>query len=65
MMPEDQYEDEWERWAGMDFDPDRDCNRCQGIGKVPTQGCECYFGAQYKPCPECFGDDCFGEPPLS
>ena len=65
MNPEDQYEDEWDYWADMDFDPDRDCSRCLGTGKVPTADYESYFGAQYKPCPKCHGDDCTGQPQLS
>ena len=57
--------DEYEEWAGMDYDPDRDCGRCRGTGRVTTESYESYFGANYKPCPECYGDDCLGEPQLS
>lgn len=56
---------DYDDWADLDYDPDRDCPRCQGDGKVPTADYESYFGAMHKPCPECNGDACVGEPPLS
>lgn len=51
------YDDDW--------DIDSVCPRCHGVGKITTLDYESYFGAQYKPCPQCYGDDCLGEPPLS
>lgn len=56
---------DYDEWAGMDYDPDRDCYRCHGSGRVTTEDYESYFGANYKPCPECQGDSCDGEAPLS
>jgi hypothetical protein len=50
--PEDDRED----------DPNA-CPRCGGAGKVTTEDYESYLGAMYKPCPECGGDPCTGEPP--
>jgi hypothetical protein len=41
------------------------CLRCGGEGKIPTREYESYFGAMYKPCPECIADKCIGEPGLS
>lgn len=55
----------YDEWADIDYDPDRDCPRCHGDGKVPTEDYESYMGAMYKPCPECFADPCIGEPPLT
>ena len=46
---------------GMYFDPDVDCLTCRGSGRVTTEGYESYFGANYKPCPDCHGDTCIGE----
>lgn len=49
-------------------DPTRDpdwCDECEGRGKVTTADYESYFGANYKPCPKCVGDPCYGEPPCS
>ena len=42
-------------------DPDW-CDRCHGRGRVTTRDYESYRGAMYKPCPECAGDPCPGEP---
>ncbi len=42
-----------------------ECPRCGGEGKVPTADYECYLGAMYKPCPECHGDLCEDQPPLT
>lgn len=51
-----------------DYDPFQDpdwCDECQGNGKVTTADFESYFGANYKPCPKCGGDPCYGEPSIS
>lgn len=45
-------------------DPDW-CPKCQGRGKITTADYESYYGANYKPCPECAGDPCHDEPPCS
>lgn len=59
-------DDDWEEEEFTDFyDPSVDCHRCRGSGRVTTEGYESYFGANYKTCPECRGDDCCFEPPLS
>lgn len=55
---EDEFRDE--------YDPARDCGRCQGTGEVPTADYESYLGAQMKPCPQCHGKlDGLGHGPLS
>lgn len=55
-----------EQWCLCDLDDDESlCPRCGGRGKVTTEDHESYFGANYKPCPECGGDPCDGEAPLS
>lgn len=59
--PFDEEEDEANSW---DSD-EPNCTRCGGSGKVTTDDFESYYGACYKPCPECHGDPCTGEPPLS
>lgn len=56
---------DYDEWAELDYDPDRDCPRCMGEGRVTTADYESYLGAMYKPCPECHGDLCDSEPPLS
>jgi DnaJ-class molecular chaperone len=62
MSYDEQYpgDDEYEYWAGATYDPDRDCPRCKGSGRVPTESHESYLGANYKPCPDCNGDPCIG-----
>ena len=59
-------DEDWEEEEFTDFyDPSVDCHRCRGSGRIPTEGYESYFDAMYKPCPECRGDLCEFEPPLS
>ena len=59
-------DDDWEEDEFVDyFDPFTDCPTCQGSGRVTTEDFESYNGANYKPCPECRGDPCIGEPDLS
>lgn len=62
VMTPEEFEHEWD---ASYYDPERDCPRCKGSGRVATDDYESYFGANYKPCPECQGDPCTGEPPLS
>jgi len=57
-MIKDEDEEDWD-------DEESVCPRCGGSGKVPTADFECYLGAMYKPCPQCYGDPCVGKPPLS
>jgi hypothetical protein len=56
--------DPWDEEDDRLFDDDW-CPECQGSGKVTTADYESYLGAMFKPCPECGGDPCIGEPPLS
>lgn len=54
--------DPWDEDEG-ESDPTLDpewCDECQGLGKVTTADYESYFGANYKPCPKCEGDPCYG-----
>lgn len=55
----------YDEWCDLDYDPDRDCSCCAGEGRVTTCDYESYLGAMYKPCPECHGDLCENEPPLT
>lgn len=54
---------EWNEDEYPEEDPP--CLTCGGEGKVVTMDYESYLGANYKRCPECGGDPCIGEPPLS
>jgi hypothetical protein len=64
-MTGDGFGDERDYDQGDCYDPARDCPRCCGTGKIPTADHESYLGAMYKPCPECGGDPCIGEPRLT
>lgn len=57
--------DDYDDCQDGDYDDDDYCPVCNGSGKVTTLDYESYLGANYKPCPECHGDPCFGEAPLS
>lgn len=52
-------------WCDADEEIDDACPRCKGEGRVVTLDYESYFGAQYKPCPLCYGDPCNDQPPIS
>jgi DnaJ-class molecular chaperone len=58
MSYDEQYPEanEYEYWAGMSYDPARDCSRCKGTGQVPTEQWESYGGDSYKLCPNCNGN---------
>ena len=46
-------------------DREEECLRCGGEGRITTADYESYFGADFKPCPMCYGDPCTEQPPTS